>query len=57
MIDENFVLQAAAVAGITIPAARLPAVIADLQRTAQIAAWLDETVLDPADEIAPVWRP
>jgi len=58
VIDEAYLKQAAALAGIDIPAARLPAVLGNLQRTAEIAASLDEVVLDPAvDELAPVWRP
>lgn len=58
MIDEKFIEKAAALAGVKIPAARLPAVLGNLQRTAEVAASLDEVVLDPAtDELAPVWRP
>jgi Asp-tRNA(Asn)/Glu-tRNA(Gln) amidotransferase C subunit len=58
MIDEKFVAQAAALAGIEIPAGRMREVMANLQRTAQIAATLEEVELDPAaDELGPVWRP
>ena len=57
-VDEAMVKQLAALAGVEIPAARLPEVIANLQRTAEVAAFVAEVRLDRmADELAPVWRP
>lgn len=57
-VDEAMVRQAAALAGLEIPAARLPAVQVNLQRTAEVAALLDGVSLQPmTDELAPVWRP
>jgi hypothetical protein len=57
-IDEAFVRRAAALQGIELTAAQVPGVIANLQRTAQIAAAVNEFPLDPAlDEAGPVWRP
>jgi len=58
LIDEAFVRRAAALQGIEITAAQLPGVIANLQRTAQLAAIVNEFALDPVtDEPGPVWRP
>ena len=57
-VDEAMVKQLAALAGVEIPAVRLPEVIANLQRTADVAAFVGEVKLDPmADELAPTWRP
>jgi hypothetical protein len=58
LIDEAFVRRAAALQGIEITAEQMPGVIANLQRTAQLAAVVDEFPLDPAaGESGPVWRP
>jgi len=58
VIDEKAVLAAAALAGIEIPAQHLPEVIANLQRTAEVAAFVNAVPMDPMDdELAPVWRP
>ena len=57
-IDEAWVRQASALAGIELTAAQIPGVIENLKRTAQAAAFLDAFPLDPmADETGPVWRP
>ena len=57
-IDEAFVRRATALAGIELTAAQVPGVIANFQRTAQIAAAVNGFALDPmADEPGPVWRP
>ena len=57
-IDEAFVRQATALLGIELTAAQVPGVIANFQRTAQLAAMVNEFPLDPvADEPAPIWRP
>jgi hypothetical protein len=57
-IDEAFIREAARVAGVEIPPARLPEVLANLQRTEQVAEALFKVELDPqTDEMAPVWRP
>ena len=57
-VDEATVRQAAALAGLEIPVSRLPAVVVNLQRTAEVAALLDAVPLEPmTDELAPVWRP
>ncbi len=58
LIDEAFVRRAAALQGIVLTDGQLPGVIANLQRTAQIAASVNEFPLDQVvDEIGPVWRP
>lgn len=57
-IDEDFVRRAAALQGIEITAEQMPGVIANLQRTAQLAAFVNGFPLDPVtDESGPVWRP
>lgn len=57
-IDESWVRHAAALQGIAITPQQMPGVIANLRRTAQIAAEVNAFALDPvADEFGPVWRP
>jgi hypothetical protein len=57
-VDEATVQHLAALAGLEIPAARMPEVVANLRRTSEVAAFVGEVALDPmADELAPVWRP
>lgn len=57
-IDEAYVARASELLGIALSAAQLPGVIANLQRTAQAAAVVNEFPLDQAtDELGPVWRP
>ncbi len=57
-VDESMVKHLAALAGVEVPAARMPEVILNLQRTAEVAAFVNAVPLDPmADELAPVWRP
>lgn len=58
LIDEDFVRRAAALQGIEVTPEQMPGVIANLQRTAQLAALVNAFPLDPVvDESAPVWRP
>jgi hypothetical protein len=58
VVDEKFIAEAARVAGVEIPPARMPEVLANLQRTEQVAEVLFKVELDPQyDELAPVWRP
>ena len=58
LIDEEFVRRAAALQGIEITPEQMPGVIANLQRTTQLAALVNAFPLDPvADEPGPVWRP
>jgi hypothetical protein len=58
LIDEVFVRRAAALQGIEITPEQMPGVIANLQRTAQLAALVNAFPLDPvADESGTVWRP
>ena len=58
LIDEAFVRRAAALQGIEITAEQLPGVIANLQRTAQLAGLVTAFPLDTVtDELGPVWRP
>ena len=57
-VDQEMLKQLAALTGVEIPASRLPEVLLNLQRTAEVAAFVGEVKLDPmADELAPVWRP
>jgi hypothetical protein len=58
LIDAEFVRRAAALQGIEITPEQMPGVIANLQRTVQLAALVNAFPLDPvADESGPVWRP
>jgi Asp-tRNA(Asn)/Glu-tRNA(Gln) amidotransferase C subunit len=56
-MDESFVFLASSNLGLDLSNERIKAVAAQLQRIEQIAASLDAIELDPADEMAPVWRP
>lgn len=57
-IDEAYVRRATALVGITLTAAQVPGVVANLQRTAEIASVVNAFPLEPvADELGPVWRP
>ncbi len=57
-IDEAYVRSATALVGITLSADQVPGVIANLQRTAEIASAVNAFPLEPvADELGPVWRP
>ena len=55
-IDEAWVRSAARLAGIEITDEQLPGVLANLKRTAQIAAPVMALTLDEQDELGPVWR-
>ena len=56
--DEDFVRRAARLQGITLTAAQIPGVIANLRRTAQLAATINQFPLDAmTDELGPLWRP
>ena len=57
-IDEAFVRRAAALQGIAFTPDQMPGVLANLQRTAQLAALVNDFPLDTVvDELGPVWRP
>ena len=56
-IDENWVRHSARLVGIEITDDQLPGVLANLKRTAQIAAAVTAVALDEQDELGPVWRP
>jgi len=56
-IDEAWVAQTAALAGLEIPRERLAGVVATLQRIEQLARHVNETPLSAADDPAPVWKP
>ena len=55
-IDEDWVRRAARHAAIEVTNEQLPGVIANLQRTVQIAAAVMALPLDEQDELGPVWR-
>lgn len=57
-IDEAYVRRATARVGITLSTEQVAGVIANLQRTAEIASAVNAFPLDSvADELGPVWRP
>lgn len=56
-IDEAWVTRTAALMGLSIAPERLPGVTATMQRIEQFAETINQTELDPADELAPVWKP
>ncbi|MBK8065543.1 MAG: DUF4089 domain-containing protein [Betaproteobacteria bacterium] len=57
-IDEGWVRQATRLVGLQITPAQMPGVLANLRRTAEVAAIVNAVELDPvADESGPVWRP
>ena len=55
-IDAQWVQRAAALAGLAITPQQMPGVLANLQRTAEVALAVAEFPLGPADEPGPVWR-
>jgi hypothetical protein len=57
MMGEGFVIHALEEMKLDIGKDRIPGVTAQLQRIGEIAAALDAIELDPADELAPLWRP
>ena len=57
MTGAGFVLHALEEMKLEIEKERIPGVTAQLRRIEEIAATLDAIELDPADEMAPVWRP
>ena len=58
LIDEEYVRRGCALLGIELTPEQVPGVIANLQRTAQIAAAVNDFPLDQVnDEPGPVWRP
>lgn len=56
-VDVAFVREAARLAGLDVPAAAMPAVLANLERIEGFARVLETVPLEPADEPATVWRP
>ena len=55
-IDGAWVLASARLVGIEITDDQLPAVLANLKRTAQIATPVMALALDEQEELGPVWR-
>ncbi len=56
-VDEQYVLEAARLVGLGLDPARVPAVLANLRRIAQVAAQVNAVALAPEDELGPEWRP
>lgn len=57
-VDAAWVEQASRLVGLRITPEQMPGVIANLQRTAQVAAAVNAFALDPVeDEPGPVWKP
>lgn len=56
-MDREYVARALALADLRLEETRIDAVAGQLERIGQIASILDAVELDPADELAPVWRP
>ena len=56
-IDAAWVRQMGRVVGIELAEEQVPGVLANLRRTAQIAAPLLASPLSEQDELGPVWRP
>ncbi len=57
MISPATVLEAAKLSGLEVPPERVPAVLGNLERLAQVAAVLQAVALAPGDEIGPEWKP
>jgi hypothetical protein len=56
-VTRETVLEAARLSGLVVPPERVPAVLANLERLAQVAAVLEAAALAPEDELAPEWKP
>jgi len=56
-MTRETVQEAAKLSGLAVPPERVPAVLANLERLAQVAAVLEAVPLAPEDEIGPEWRP
>lgn len=56
-VDEGYLREAARLVGLGLDPARVPAVLANLQRIAQVAALVNAVQLAPEDELGPVWKP
>jgi len=56
-IDEAYVHEAARAVGLRLDPARVPAVLANLQRIAALAQPVLEAQLGPEDEPGPEWTP
>ena len=57
MISPAAVLEAARLAGLDVPPERIPAVLGNLERLAQVAGVLEAVALAPEDERGPEWKP
>ena len=55
-IDEAWVRRSARLLGIEITDDQMPAVLANLQRTVQIARPVMAVALNEHDELGPLWR-
>ena len=56
-ITRETVLEAARLSGLVVPPERVPAVLGNLERLAQVAAALAAVPLAPEDELGPDWKP
>jgi hypothetical protein len=56
-LDQKYVLEAARLVGLGLDPARVPGVLANLQRISQVAQLVNDAALAPEDELGPAWRP
>ena len=56
-VDENHVREAARLVGLGLDPARVPAVLANLRRIAEMAVLVNAVELGPEDELGPEWKP
>jgi Asp-tRNA(Asn)/Glu-tRNA(Gln) amidotransferase C subunit len=56
-IDDDYVKEAARLAGLELDPARRHAVLGNLQRIEQLAQPVLEVELGPEDELGPEWKP
>lgn len=56
-VTRDTILEAARLSGLVVPPERVPAVLGNLERLAQVAAALEAAALAPEDEIGPEWKP
>lgn len=56
-VDRKYVQDAARLVGLGLDPARVPAVLANLRRLAQVAQLVNQVELAPQDELGPEWKP
>lgn len=56
-LTHETILEAARLSGLEVPPERVPAVLGNLERLAQVAGVLEAVALAPEDELGPEWRP